>query len=462
MDKTLLVAWREFTSTVGTRGFFIGVVIFPLIMVVGFALVPALITNQPPPVRGRVAVIDPTGRLAGEIERGILERAAESGGPEGAIARAQQLASGVQGNGATAGQALEIAQGVVAGASAPELRVEVLPDDTDVETVKAELYATKADASRAMLAVVQLDPNALTADADGQYGAYRVYVRAKLDARIDRQVIRPAVNRAITDARQRDIGLDPERVRKLTAVVAPQAQVVTAGGERDSSGAAQILLPLGMLMLLWIASFTGGQYLLTTTIEEKSNRVMEVLLSSVSPLQLMVGKIVGQMGVGLLVLTLYGAMGVVGLVSFSLGDELSTSELGLLLAYFLIAYFLIASMMAAVGSAVSEVHEAQSLIGPIMLVVMLPMIFSTAIITNPNGTLAAVASFVPPFSPFVMVLRVGAAEPVPGWQVAGSIAVGLASVCVASWAAAKVFRIGVLMYGKPPNFWTLLRWVRMA
>lgn len=460
MGKTLLVAWREFTSTVGTRGFFIGVVIFPLIMVLGFALVPALIRNEPPPVRGRVALIDPTERLAGPIERGILELAAGSDGALGALARAQDRASG----GASAGEALAVAQELAMGTGGtPELRVEVLPASTDVVAAKAELYAEPgANQGGSLLAIVQIDPDALRANAQGAYGAYQVYVRAKLDARVDRQVIRPAVNSAIIDARQRDAGLDPERVRQMTSIAAPQAQVVTAGGERRSSGAAQFLLPFGMLMLLWVASFTGGQYLLTTTIEEKSNRVMEVLLSSVSPLQLMVGKIVGQMGVGLLVLTLYGAMGIAGLVSFSLGDELSTSELGLLIVYFLIAYFLIASMMAAVGSAVSEVHEAQSLIGPIMLVVTLPMIVSTAIITNPNGTLATVASFVPPFSPFVMVLRIGAAEPVSGWQVAGSVWVGLVSVCVASWAAAKIFRIGVLMYGKPPNLWTLLRWVRMA
>ena len=109
--------------------------------------------------------------------------------------------------------------------------------------------------------------------------------------------------------------------------------------------------------------------------------------------------------------------------------------------------------------------EAQALMTPVMLVLLVPMMLWLPISRNPNGMFATICSFVPPVSPFVMVLRIPAAAgsvPVPAWQIALSIAIGIVSVAVAIWAAAKIFRVGVLMYGKPPNFTTLIKWIRMA
>jgi ABC-2 type transport system permease protein len=237
---------------------------------------------------------------------------------------------------------------------------------------------------------------------------------------------------------------------------------VVQGEARRVATGAQFFVPFSFLMLLWIAVMTSGQYLLTTTIEEKSNRIMEVLLSAVSPMQLMVGKILGQMGVGLLILVMYSGLGLGALISFKLMQVLDPSNLGLLVVYFFIAYFLIAALMAAIGAAVTEIHEAQSLIGPVIMVLVIVMALSPALIRNPNGDLAVALSLIPPFSPFVMVIRIAGTEAVPAWQVVASMVIGFASVLGAAWAAAKVFRIGVLMYGKPPNLATLVRWIRMA
>ena len=216
------------------------------------------------------------------------------------------------------------------------------------------------------------------------------------------------------------------------------------------------------MLLLWMSVLTSGQYLLTSLIEEKSSRVMEVLLSAVSPLQLLLGKILGQCGVGLLILCSYGSTGMLALVYFALSHQIAASNIIFLLVYFFIAFASMACLFAAVGSAVSDVREAQSLIGPIMIVLMIPMMLWLPILQNPNSMFAQVMSFIPPISPFVMVLRLAGSEPVPVWQVIGSIVLGVVSVTFFAWAAAKIFRIGVLMYGKPPNFATLVRWVRMA
>jgi ABC-2 type transport system permease protein len=201
---------------------------------------------------------------------------------------------------------------------------------------------------------------------------------------------------------------------------------------------------------------------MTSTIEEKSNRIMEVLLSAVSPMQLMAGKILGQMGAGLLILGVYSGFGITSLILFKRSDLLDSTNFLFLIGFFFIAFFTIAAMMAAIGSAVTDIHEAQALMMPIMIVVMTPMLLMMPIISNPSGTMATVMSFIPPISPFVMVLRMSSSQPPPMWQQLLALGIGALTVYVALKMAAKVFRIGVLMYGKPPNLATLIRWAKMA
>jgi ABC-type Na+ efflux pump permease subunit len=202
--------------------------------------------------------------------------------------------------------------------------------------------------------------------------------------------------------------------------------------------------------------------MLTTTVEEKSNRVIEVLLSAVSPLELMGGKMLGNMGISLLAMSLYLGLGLLGLASFSLFGLLDPALIFYLFVFFLIAFFTNGSLMMAIGSAVNDMREAQSLMMPMMLVTMAPMFLWWPISREPDSTLAVVTSFVPPVNSFVMLLRLASTAPPPAWQVWLSIAVGVAGVAGAIWFAAKVFRVGLLMFGKPPNFATLIRWVRAA
>ena len=122
---------------------------------------------------------------------------------------------------------------------------------------------------------------------------------------------------------------------------------------------------------------------------------------------------------------------------------------------------MVASIMAAVGSAVSDLREAQSLVQPAMIVMMIPLFLWLPISENPTGWLATVTSFVPPIGPFVMVLRTtGAVEPIPLWQISLALAVNGFSTIALVWIASRVFRIGVLMQGKPPTPMELLRWAR--
>jgi ABC-2 type transport system permease protein len=206
----------------------------------------------------------------------------------------------------------------------------------------------------------------------------------------------------------------------------------------------------------------GGGQLLTSMVEEKSSRVVEVLLSAVSPMELMAGKLLGQMGASLLGMCIYLAMGMAMLSFFALLGMLNYSLIFFLILFFIITYLVMGSLMMAVGAAVNDMKEAQGLLAPLTILFIIPWMLWMPISADPNSGLSVVMSFLPPVNTFAMLLRMASSTPPPLWQVWLSIAVGIGSVFCALWFAAKVFRIGLLMYGKPPNFATLIRWVRAA
>jgi ABC-2 type transport system permease protein len=216
------------------------------------------------------------------------------------------------------------------------------------------------------------------------------------------------------------------------------------------------------MMLLFMGVMGSGQGLLTTTIEEKSSRVMEVLLSAVSPMQLMAGKLLGHMAISLLALSLYIGLGLLALTSFSLLGLLEPKLIFYLFVFFIVSFFMIGSLMMAAGAAVNDLREAQSLMTPMMLILASPWLLWMPVSRDPSSTLSVIVSFVPPVNSFTMLPRMASTEPPPMWQVWLSIGIGIAAVVGAVWVAAKVFRIGLLMFGKPPDFATLLRWIRAA
>ena len=155
-------------------------------------------------------------------------------------------------------------------------------------------------------------------------------------------------------------------------------------------------------------------------------------------------------------------MGLAALASFALFGLIDAWLIGYLLIFYVVTYLIIGSMMAAVGSAVSELREAQSLMTPFMLLLSAPWMFWWYVAANPDSTFSLVLSFIPPMNGFVILVRLASFSPPPVWQVGLSITVGVLAVFGALWVAAKVFRVGLLMHGKPPNLATLVRWVRMA
>lgn len=465
MLKTIWVAWREFIATVATKGFLLGVILPPLIMTGAIVLMPILMNQAAPKVVGHVAIIDKTGVVAQRLLPAFTPEAQHewlTGKMKSNLDEAAKVAPIDPTTRAIAEQQ--------AAAGLPELTLQVLPPETDLEVAKKPLTESQGKQNeegsnfRLVTALIPAESLTRTVDASGKvgpFGSFEMFVAPKLDPEVQGE-IRDQIARAIVDARLEAASYNPSEIREMTEAPHPEARVVTAEGERKSSEVAALLIPVGFMMLLWISVFTGGQYLLTSTVEEKSNRVMEVLLSAVSPMQLMVGKIVGQMCVALLILVAYSSAGVGSLFFFGQSHLLDPMSLVYLVIYFIISFFIVASMMAAIGSAVNDMREAQALLGPVMIVLVIPMMLWMPISRNPNSTFALICSFLPPISPFIMVVRLAGSEKIPYWQVPASIAVGALSVWFAAWAAAKIFRIGILMYGKPPNMKTLMKWIAMA
>lgn len=456
MSKVLQIAWREFVATALTKGFVIGLVAVPVMMLVAMLTVPLLTNLKTPAVRGEVAVLDLSGA-------GIDARLAEVLSPEAFAERRRRVQArldavmpealrGMQG-GAQAG--IDTSLGEV-----PTLRVTALAADADLEVEKARLLGVgEGDARR--LALLVIAPDAVRAGGSGALGSYEFYIRKKLDERVVGE-IRDALRPALIDARMQANGLDAAQVRALNEL--PRVRAVTVGEDGESSAALAVgeILPVAFMMLMFIAIMTAGQMLVTTTVEEKSSRVVEVLLAAVSPTQLMAGKILGQLGVGLLMMSVYAGLGVLALVSFALTGLVEFWQLAAFALFFLIAFATFGALMAAAGAAVNELREAQSLLTPIVLLAVAPMILWMPIRSDPNSMLATVLSLTPPVSPFVMVMRISSNTPPPVWQIGLALLIGLLSTAIAMWIAGKVFRVGLLMHGKPPNLATLIRWVRMA
>jgi ABC-2 type transport system permease protein len=206
----------------------------------------------------------------------------------------------------------------------------------------------------------------------------------------------------------------------------------------------------------------GGQTLMGSTIEEKSNRVVEVLLSAASPLELMWGKLLGQLVVGLISMSVYIGLGILALYQFSMFGLLDPMLVVYLLVFFLLSYLVYGALMMTIGAAVNTMADAQSLLGPVMILLIAPYVMSGILGRAPNSAISVAISMIPPFNGFGMMARLASDTPPPFWQVLASIAIGLGAAAVTVWFAGKIFKIGLLMHGKPPSFGTLIKWARMA
>ena len=248
-------------------------------------------------------------------------------------------------------------------------------------------------------------------------------------------------------------GQPPEIIKRLNEgdnLVVRSADGARQMGEDDWFN---IFTPFIAGFALMIAMFTASGYLMQAVVEEKENRTMEVLVTSVSPGQLMAGKVIGIIGVGLTQLLAWGGMAILVIlvgrnyIDLMKGIHFSVASVGLLLAILIPSFVMISGLMAAVGAIVTDGREGQQLTSLFTLPVVLPYWFIYQIMTNPNGPLPVALSFFPLTAPVTLTMRMGFAN-IPVWQVILNIAILVASAIGALWLAGRTFRLGMLRYGQ--------------
>ena len=227
--------------------------------------------------------------------------------------------------------------------------------------------------------------------------------------------------------------------------------------QRSSEGEA-IGVPIVLLMLMFLMVMMGAVPLLQSVMEEKSQRIAEVLLGSIHPFQFMMGKVLGGVGVSLTGSSVYVIGGIVALSRLGLAEYIPYRILPWFFGYMILAIIMLGAMLAALGSACNDAKDAQSLTMPAMLPVMVPMFVLMPVLKQPLSDFATGLSLIPLFTPMVMLLRLSTPSGIPSWQPWVGLGGVLLFTVLSIWAGGRIFRIGILMQGTPPKLTRILRW----
>jgi ABC-2 type transport system permease protein len=415
--RTLCVARREYLERVRSRAFIVATLLGPLILG-GMMLIPALAARRATrPLN--VAVLDASGALRRPVEQ-ALAAITEGGAPRFII---RPPAAG----------------------PFPEARARL-----QEMVLRGELDA-----------YVYLPEGALEASRAEFHGR-------SVGAVMEMRLLERALAEAFVRVRLTREGLDPNRLKSLMREVDLKTMRLSAQGAREDRGAGFLFSTI-LMMAIYSAVFMWGQALMASVIEEKTNRVVEVMVSSVSPDTMLAGKLLGVGAAGMTQMLAWSlTMGLVGLyVGGTAGaggaavPEVGAGVLVAFVVFFLLGFFLYGSLYAAVGAAVNSMQEAQNLMLPLLMPVILAMMFFPTVLRSPDSALSVGLSLVPLLSPLLMFLRISVLMP-PPWQVALSVALTALTIWGVVWMAARVYRVGVLMYGKRPTFPEILRWVRAS
>ncbi len=442
MNKKLLaVIRREYLQQVRTKGFWIATALIPTIGL-GIIFIQVLLARSMV-AKGRIGVVDMTARLY-----------------EPLVAEYQKE-----------------------GDRDPDEEKEktVAPESAKKPTLPTKMEFFKVDATPETLAEVRKKLN-----LDVQKERIKAYLvleaktlengvaewraeSVKADM-VMREKVAGLLSRAATKERLKDRGVDPEIYEKarLRITVDPhEAKEVETETSKDAG--FNLAVSGVFFFLIYISIFIYGAYIMRGVMEEKNNRIVEVLVSSVRPIDLMLGKIIGIGFVGLTQYAIWGALavlaslpGVVAMLGMAEGmPPIPALTIVAFIVFFLLGYFLYAAIYAALAAPFNNEQEAQQLLMiPTMLLVLASTTWFFAF-NQPNGPMAVVLSFFPLTSPLLMFMRISV-QPPPAWQIALSVAMLAASVWGMAWLAGRIYRVGILMYGKKPTIPEIFRWVRQA
>jgi ABC-2 type transport system permease protein len=431
LAKVLTVAWTEFLNAVRSKTFIISVLLVPGLMA-GSVLIQATLAKRVDREDRRFAVIDHTGKLYP-----VLALAAEAWN-----ARAE--------------------------AAVDEPRPKYVPEQVTPSADPAQLDRQRLELSgrierQELFAFVEIPATAIDEQSKA---AMRYYSNHPGYPGLPVWV-ETVVNQAVLAERLREANVDLMLLKTLQMKVpienfgvlhqSQNGQIVDA---TKVDRLRTFLLPAVLTALMFIIILSSATPLFNSVLEEKMTRVSEVLLGSLTPFQLMMGKLCGSVAISIVLAIVYLGGGYALAHYWHYSDIVTPGMAGWFALYLLLAVFLFGSVFIAIGSAVTDLKDGQGLMTPVMLLFALPFFVWRPILEAPESLFATVMSLIPIATPTLMVLRLSMTPGPPLWQVALSLVLTISTTAVVVWMAGRVFRIGVLMQGKSASFTEMLRWVR--
>ncbi|HEV7700478.1 MAG TPA: ABC transporter permease [Pyrinomonadaceae bacterium] len=450
MRKFLAVVRHEYRKIVLKWTFLIGTLLFPLLGL-GFAVVPALIFS----LKGeptRLVVVDPTGRIAPRLKTNLSQEKIEERAREAAKDQVKDL-------GATQDKrmrdgAKQMAEGFVfvaydaKGKPADQIRLELnrmaANDEIDAYLIVPENIQ----------------------DSDARYE----FLSRKAGDFVVGQMLKDALNEAVRSQRLAEANISETQLRQLSRNVDLDSKSINdKGEEKDSDSLFIASLVIGMMIYITLTIY--GQVIMGAVVEEKETRIAEILFSSATPMQLMFGKLVGvglagltQLGIWVLSLTaIIGFLSVQAGTADLLGGLPHVTPLMIVyfLVFFLVGYFIYASIFALIGASVTTTQEGGQFAFPAIMLLLIGFYFCFIVIRDPNSDMSFWVSVAPFFAPITMPVRILAETP-PFWQIALAIVLNLITIVGLVWLASRVYRVGMLMYGKRATIPEILKWIRQA
>lgn len=428
MHNAWLVIQREYIERIRSKAFIIMTLLMPVFMA-STILIPALLSNMRSSVTRRIVLVANNGEIADAIKQQLIA---------GSITTDTQYRSAKKSE------------------APPRFAVEISTDTSDAERDKLRhdvsdgkidgfLWLTDSDLANRKVVFSAKDVT--------DFGESIELHNAVQSALVKRQLGQKGMSEPEIESVLKPIDLDSIRIEK---------------GKEGASGIAVFLVSFTMVMLLYVNVLVYGFAVMRSIIEEKSSRILEVLLSSVTAKQLLAGKIIGVGAVGLtqvaIWLAIAGAFSLIGLSSTgSVLANVHIPVIGVVAfgVYFVLGYFMYSTMYAALGSMVNSDQEAQQVQWPAMLPIIFAIVMATPVLQHPNSQLAFWASLFPFFTPILMFVRIMAETP-PIWQILLSILLMLLTTWGLLGLSSRIYRVGILMYGKRPTLPELRKWLRYA
>lgn len=419
MNRIWVIIRREYVERVRQRSFLLGTILVPVFML-GVTFLPIYFASKSSGQPVHLAAVDCSSKLGGTIESSFTDSLPDK---------------------------------------TPRFRFDWQPPPSPAEQATLRKALEKDVRAGSYTGLLWIPPDVLTG------GTVELYAVSASDPEVIARFT-GAVSKAAMTARLVEHGVPVDQTTAISKSVPVKVYKLTKQGAREGGFASDFAGMLLFSMVLYMTILIYGISVSRSILEEKNSRIIEILLKSVRPFQLMVGKILGVGAVGVTQYAIWGLLATAGAAylrgtspTFAQAAAIPPATFAYFVLYFVLGFFLYAAAYAAVGAMATTEQEAQQLQMPITTLIVIPLIMMSMVMKDPGGTAATVMSFIPFFTPIMMMMRINL-QPPPVWQIGASAAIMIVSIFAVAALSARIFRVGILMYGKRPTLPELLHWIR--